>query len=148
VQCAGQLYRLGQAFHLYASVHQQHLLPWSGWHVAGGDGTGETIPARGTDSSPVVRPADFAGVQPSVVSAGLSINYFSPRAPPPEGVAPDAQRSDVEQLRPSGDTTHGHLYPLRSAGPCSRPTIAHDDAVGPLLAFSAKKAGSTSIARE
>src|SRR5690242_10708476 len=47
IQCSSQLYRLGQALHNYASSHQQHLPPWSGWHVAGGDGTGDDEPGPG-----------------------------------------------------------------------------------------------------
>src|SRR5688572_11738693 len=44
VQCAAQLRNLGQAFFNYAAQNDGHLPMWSGWHVAGGDGTGEDDP--------------------------------------------------------------------------------------------------------
>src|SRR5688572_27977269 len=47
IQCASQLRQLGQAFANYAAHHDGHLPYWSGWHVAGGDGTGEDEPGPG-----------------------------------------------------------------------------------------------------
>src|SRR4051794_36808708 len=47
VQCAAQLRQLGTALANYAASCQGHLPAWSGWHVAGGDGTGEDDPGPG-----------------------------------------------------------------------------------------------------
>ena len=47
IQCASQLRQLGQALANYANQFDGHLPAWSGWHVAGGDGTGEDEPGPG-----------------------------------------------------------------------------------------------------
>jgi prepilin-type processing-associated H-X9-DG protein len=47
VQCATQLRQIGQAMEMYASANRWNLPPWSGWHVAGGDGTGDDQPGPG-----------------------------------------------------------------------------------------------------
>src|SRR4029079_5036974 len=47
VQCASQLRQLGQALHMYVNANGGPLPAWSGWHVAGGDGTGEDDPGPG-----------------------------------------------------------------------------------------------------
>src|SRR6201996_4664465 len=47
LQCATQLRQIGQALYEYATVHQGELPSWSGWQVAGGDGTGEDSPGLG-----------------------------------------------------------------------------------------------------
>jgi prepilin-type processing-associated H-X9-DG protein/prepilin-type N-terminal cleavage/methylation domain-containing protein len=44
VKCAAQLRSIGQALFSYAAVNRGSLPAWSGWHVAGGDGTGEDAP--------------------------------------------------------------------------------------------------------
>src|SRR3954469_12114643 len=47
IQCASQLHQLGHAFAMYANANRGRLPYWSGWHVAGGDGTGEDDPGPG-----------------------------------------------------------------------------------------------------
>jgi prepilin-type N-terminal cleavage/methylation domain-containing protein/prepilin-type processing-associated H-X9-DG protein len=46
-QCATQLRAIGQALAVYANNNAGFLPTWSGWHVAGGDGTGEDAPGFG-----------------------------------------------------------------------------------------------------
>src|SRR5688500_10059107 len=41
IQCASQLRQVGQSLEMYASGNRWYLPPWSGWHVVGGDGTGD-----------------------------------------------------------------------------------------------------------
>jgi prepilin-type N-terminal cleavage/methylation domain-containing protein/prepilin-type processing-associated H-X9-DG protein len=47
VKCAAQLRTLGQALFSYAATNRGALPTWSGWHVAGGNGTGEDQPGPG-----------------------------------------------------------------------------------------------------
>lgn len=44
VKCAAQLRTLSQAMQAYAGFNRGYLPAWSGWHVAGGDGTGHDAP--------------------------------------------------------------------------------------------------------
>ena len=47
VQCAAQLRQIGVAFNSYAVNYRGGLPSWSGWHVYGGDGTGDDDPGPG-----------------------------------------------------------------------------------------------------
>src|SRR3954462_15970330 len=47
LKCVAQLYQLGVGFHSYAANNGGALPPWSSWHVAGGDGTGQDAPGPG-----------------------------------------------------------------------------------------------------
>jgi len=47
IQCASQLRQVGQSLEMYAANSKWFLPPWSLWHVAGGDGTGEDFPGLG-----------------------------------------------------------------------------------------------------
>src|SRR4051812_18925702 len=47
VQCASQLRQLGLGFMNYAAQNLGWLPSWGGWHVYGGDGTGEDQPGPG-----------------------------------------------------------------------------------------------------
>src|SRR5512146_1843058 len=47
IQCASQLRQLGVGFMNYAAQNRGWLPRWSGWHVYGGDGTGEDAPGPG-----------------------------------------------------------------------------------------------------
>jgi prepilin-type N-terminal cleavage/methylation domain-containing protein/prepilin-type processing-associated H-X9-DG protein len=47
VTCASQLRQLGTALIMYANNNRGELPAWSGWHVAGGDGTGQDQPGPG-----------------------------------------------------------------------------------------------------
>jgi len=47
VQCASQLRQLGMGFMNYAAQNRGWLPSWSGWHVYGGDGTGDDNPGPG-----------------------------------------------------------------------------------------------------
>jgi prepilin-type N-terminal cleavage/methylation domain-containing protein/prepilin-type processing-associated H-X9-DG protein len=44
LKCAAQLRTLGQAIQSYANFNRGWLPSWSGWHVAGGNGTGPDAP--------------------------------------------------------------------------------------------------------
>jgi prepilin-type N-terminal cleavage/methylation domain-containing protein/prepilin-type processing-associated H-X9-DG protein len=46
VKCAAQLRTLGQAIQSYANSNRGWLPAWSGWHVAGGNGTGADEPGE------------------------------------------------------------------------------------------------------
>jgi prepilin-type processing-associated H-X9-DG protein len=46
-QCAAQLRSIGQALIVYVNNNSGYFPAWSGWHVAGGDGTGEDAPGPG-----------------------------------------------------------------------------------------------------
>jgi prepilin-type N-terminal cleavage/methylation domain-containing protein/prepilin-type processing-associated H-X9-DG protein len=47
VKCASQLRQLGQAIQSYANFNRGWIPTWSGWHVAGGNGTGPDEPGDG-----------------------------------------------------------------------------------------------------
>ena len=47
VQCASQLRQVGMALVNYTATNRGVFPGWSGWHVAGGDGTGEDDPGPG-----------------------------------------------------------------------------------------------------
>ena len=47
VQCAAQLHQIGIALNSYAVQYRGSLPNWSGWHVFGGDGTGDDDPGLG-----------------------------------------------------------------------------------------------------
>jgi prepilin-type N-terminal cleavage/methylation domain-containing protein/prepilin-type processing-associated H-X9-DG protein len=47
IKCASQLRQVGQAVHSYANFNRGWIPSWSGWHVAGGDGTGDDDPGDG-----------------------------------------------------------------------------------------------------
>jgi prepilin-type processing-associated H-X9-DG protein len=47
IQCASQLRQLGVGFMNYAAQNHGWLPSWSGWHLYGGDGTGEDAPGPG-----------------------------------------------------------------------------------------------------
>ena len=46
-QCATQLRSIGQALAIYVNNNHGYFPGWSGWHVAGGNGTGEDDPGPG-----------------------------------------------------------------------------------------------------
>ena len=46
-QCATQLRAVGQALAVYANNNAGFFPTWSGWHTAGGDGTGDDAPGPG-----------------------------------------------------------------------------------------------------
>jgi prepilin-type N-terminal cleavage/methylation domain-containing protein/prepilin-type processing-associated H-X9-DG protein len=147
VQCAGQLYRLGQALHLYASVHQQHLPAWSGWHVAGGDGTGEDDPGPGWTEqlAPWYVPPTSPAYNCPSFPPGYPINYFLSARFLRQNERHSLMLSEIQSSSTfvlSGDTTHGHLYPpslgwaMFTSNDCDK-----DDAVGPALAFFGEEGG-------
>jgi prepilin-type processing-associated H-X9-DG protein/prepilin-type N-terminal cleavage/methylation domain-containing protein len=47
VQCASQLRQLGVGFMSYAAQNRGWLPSWGGWHIYGGDGTGDDTPGPG-----------------------------------------------------------------------------------------------------
>src|ERR1700742_2040850 len=47
VQCAAQLRQIGIALNSYATMNRGAIPAWSGWHVFGGDGTGDDTPGLG-----------------------------------------------------------------------------------------------------
>ncbi|MEA2708963.1 MAG: hypothetical protein QOF78_1564 [Phycisphaerales bacterium] len=148
VQCAAQLRQLGQAFANYAAHFQGHLPSWSGWHVAGGDGTGEDDPGPGwTEQLAPFFAAPTSQVYncPSFIE-GYPINYFLSarylRQNRRRSLALGEMKVSSEFIL-SGDTTDGHLYPpsfgwapLYTTDDCDK-----DDAVGPALSFFGEEHG-------
>ena len=147
VQCASQLRQLGNAFFNYAANNQGHLPPWSGWHVAGGDGTGEDDPGPGWTEilAPLyVSPKNPAYNCPSF-PPGYPINYFLSAHWLRLNSRHSLMTSEIKTTSEfvlSGDTTGGHLYP---------PSLGHaffttddcdkDDAVGNALVFFGEEGG-------
>jgi len=147
VQCAAQLRQLGTAFANYAATFQGHLPAWSGWHVAGGNGTGEDDPGPGWTEqlaplyvSPTSKVYDCPAFPP-----GYPINYFLSA----RWLRLNFRRSWIvseiklsSEFVLSGDTTDPHLYPppfghaFYTTNDCDK-----DDAVGPALRFFGEEGG-------
>ena len=147
VQCSANLYHLGQALHHYASANAQHLPSWSGWHVAGGDGTGEDDPGPGWTEqlAPWYVPPTSPAYNCPSFPQGYSINYFLSSRYLRQNFRHSLLLSEIQissEFVLSGDTTHGHLYPpslgwaLFTTHDCDK-----DDAVGPALAFFGEEGG-------
>lgn len=47
IKCASQLRQVGIALNMYANANKGFMPAWSGWHVVGGNGTGEDAPGPG-----------------------------------------------------------------------------------------------------
>jgi prepilin-type N-terminal cleavage/methylation domain-containing protein len=146
-QCAAQLRQLGQALHNYANANAGHLPAWSGWHIAGGDGTGEDDPGPGwteqlapwfvPPTSPVYNCPSFPQDVP--------INYFLSSRWLRQSERHSLMLSEIRNSSEfvlSGDTTDGHLYPppfghaLFTLDDCDK-----DDAVGPAISFFGEDGG-------
>src|SRR5687768_10606963 len=148
IQCASQLRELGQALANYAAHFDGHLPAWSGWHVAGGDGTGEDEfgPGWTEQLAPYfVPPTSPVYNCPSFVE-GYPINYFLSSRYLRMNRRVSLKLGEIKlssEFVISGDTTHGHLYPpsfgwapLYTTNDCDK-----DDAVQPALSFFAEIAG-------
>jgi len=79
VQCASQLRQLGTGLVNYINTFRGQYPAWSGWHVAGGDGTGEDDPNPGWTE----QLAPYLGAQPMSTlfncpsfPEDFRINYF------------------------------------------------------------------------
>jgi len=141
VQCASQLRGLGQALLMYANANGGSLPAWSGWHNAGGDGTGEDDPGPGWTemlAPHYVPPTSPAYNCPSFPD-GYPINYFLSSRWLRLNLRRSLLLSEIRTTSEfvlSGDTTDGHLYPpslgwaLFTTDDCDK-----DDAVGPGLVF-------------
>jgi prepilin-type N-terminal cleavage/methylation domain-containing protein/prepilin-type processing-associated H-X9-DG protein len=147
VQCAAQLRQLGQAFHNYASANQGHLPSWSGWHVAGGDGTGEDDPGPAWSEmlAPWFVPATSPIYNCPSFPEGYPFNYFlSSRWLRMHGRHSllMSEISHSSEFVLSGDTTHEHLYPPSlGTAPQTTNDCDKDDAVGPALVFFGEAGG-------
>lgn len=147
IQCAAQLRSLGQAFANYSTQFQGHLPSWSGWHIAGGDGTGEDDPGPGWTEqlAPLyVGPTSPVYNCPSFPE-GFPINYFLSARWLSLNSRNSIMVSEIKlssEFILSGDTTHGHLYPpplgwaLFTLADCDK-----DDAIGPALVFFGEEEG-------
>jgi prepilin-type N-terminal cleavage/methylation domain-containing protein len=148
IQCASQLRQLGQAFANYAAHFDGHLPSWSGWHVAGGDGTGEDEAGPGWTEqlAPLfVPPTSPVYNCPSFVE-GYPINYFLSSRYLRMNRRWSLKLGEIKfssEFVLSGDTTHPHLYPpsfgnapLYTTHDCDK-----DDAVGPAIAFFGEEGG-------
>jgi prepilin-type processing-associated H-X9-DG protein len=147
LQCASQLRQLGQAFHMYANANGNHLPAWSGWHVAGGDGTGEDDPGPGwtEELAPFFVPPTSPVYNCPSFPPGYPINYFISSRWLRSKLRQSLMLTEISlssEFVLSGDTTHGHLYPpslgwaLFTTDDCDK-----DDAIGPALAFFGEEGG-------
>jgi prepilin-type N-terminal cleavage/methylation domain-containing protein/prepilin-type processing-associated H-X9-DG protein len=124
VDCASQLRQLGQALVIYVD-HSKGCYPTpSGWHVAGGDGTGEDEPGPGWTEqlAPDFVPPTAPIYNCKAFPQEYRINYFLgsrwiyQRTQPPwgSGDVKPMKFSDVKLASDfvlSGDCTQASLYP-------------------------------------
>ena len=147
VQCATQLRGLGHAFQMYANANGGHLPAWSGWHVAGGDGTGQDDPGPGWTEqlAPFYVPPTSPAYNCPSFPQGYPINYFLSARYLRQNSRHSFLLSEIRlssEFVLSGDTTHGHLYPpsfgyaFFTTDDCDK-----DDAVGPAMAFFGEEGG-------
>jgi prepilin-type processing-associated H-X9-DG protein len=147
VQCASQLRQIGHAFQMYANANGGRLPSWSGWQIAGGDGTGEDDPGLGWPEqlAPFFVPATSPLYNCPSFPEGYPWNYFlSSRWLRLKG-RQSLNLSEItvsSEFVLSGDTTGPHLYPpplgtaLFTTCECD-----HDDAIGPALRFFGEEGG-------
>jgi prepilin-type N-terminal cleavage/methylation domain-containing protein/prepilin-type processing-associated H-X9-DG protein len=147
VQCASQLRQLGHALQMYVNANANHLPAWSGWHVAGGDGTGEDDPGPGwtEELAPYYVPPTSPLYNCPSFPDGYPINYFLSSRWLRLKVRKSLMMTEIalsSEFVLSGDTTGGHLYPpsfghaLFTTDDCDK-----DDAVGPALVFFGEEGG-------
>ena len=121
VKCASQLRQLGQAIQSYANFNRGWMPTWSGWHVAGGDGTGADAPGDGWTerlAQYVSGPASPVYNCPSFPE-DYRINYFiaarySFRLMQQGVVRPSMKFGEIKRASEfvlSGDCTQPSLYP-------------------------------------
>lgn len=117
VKCASQLRQLGVALNSYAANYKWQLPAWSGWHVAGGDGTGDDEPGDGWTEQ-LAR--YFTGPTSQVYNCPnfpeeYRINYFlTARYSYVSGNRRTMKLSEVKRSSEfvvSGDCTQASLYP-------------------------------------
>ena len=147
IQCASQLRSLGHAFHMYANANQGHLPYWSGWHNAGGDGTGEDDPGPGWTEqlAPFYVPPTSPVYNCPSFPPGYPINYFLSSCWLATQHRQSLMLTEIKlssEFVLSGDTTHGHLYPPPFGwAPYTTDDCDKDDAIGPGVAWFGEEGG-------
>ncbi len=125
VDCSSQLRQLGQALVMYVNNNKGCYPIWSGWHVAGGNGTGEDDPGPGwtEELAPLFVAPTSQIYNCKAFPQGVRINYFlTARWPYLRDVAQGwsgpynrpLKYTDVKlssQYVISGDCTQASLYP-------------------------------------
>ncbi len=116
IKCAAQLRSLGQAFYSYAAVNRGAMPPWSGWQVAGGNGTGEDAPGPGWTE--ILAPQYVGPLNPAYNCPSFPeefpINYFLGVRYAAVNGRQNLKFSDIHtssQIVLSGDCTQPRLYP-------------------------------------
>src|SRR4051812_17624275 len=144
---AAHVLRLGVASHSSAANTGGALPPWSSWHVAGGDGTGQDAPGPGWTeilASYYAPPTSDVYNCPSFPE-GYPINYFLSARWLRMHRRFNLTLAEIRtssQFVLSGDTTHGHLYPPSLGwAPFTTDDCDKDDAVGRALAFFGSSGG-------
>jgi prepilin-type processing-associated H-X9-DG protein len=147
VQCAAQLRQIGIAFNAYAVNNRGALPSWSGWHVFGGDGTGDDDPGLGWTeqlASVFAKPSAAIYNCPSFPEE-YRINYFMAARWSKVNNRSSMKFSDIRlasQFVLSGDCTHPRLYPqdfgiaTETHDDCDK-----DDATQEALLFSDQSGG-------
>jgi len=151
IKCASQLRQLGAGFFNYAAQNHGELPPWSGWQVAGGDGTGDDEEGLGWTEQLApfyVKPTSPAYDCPGF-PADYHINYFLTAI----GLRVNHRQNWVmtqihssSQFILSGDCTGETLYrkPFGTRD-YSTDDCDKDDAVFPALTFAGDPDGGLSV---
>lgn len=149
VQCAAQLRGLGQALVMYINDHKGYYPVWSGWHVAGGDGTGEDEPGPGWTERLARYYSDPTAANYNCPSfpEEFRINYFlaaryTQLARPGERSLRYGEIRLAAQYVLSGDCTQPLLYPpMFGSAPCSSDDCDKDDATQEGVVFRSDVGG-------
>ena len=152
VQCASQLHQLGIAFIAYSGQNRGALPPWSGWQIAGADGTGEDDegPGWGEILAPFfVAPTSRVYNCPSFpqeypFNYFLEVTYLAAHNRVSWNMS-EIQHSSNFVL--SGDCTGPTLYPAPFGSRTDKTTVDcdKDDAVARALTFALDKEGGLSV---
>lgn len=149
VQCAAQLRSIGQALQIYVNNNRGYFPGWSGWHVAGGNGTGEDEPGLGWTEQlePYFAKPTSPAYQCPAFPEDVRINYFlAARWTIFKGV----RNLKWGQIKTSsafvlgGDCVTAALYPPPfGTAPYTTDDCDKDDATQDAVEFAVDAAGNT-----
>src|SRR4051812_31342369 len=147
VQCAAQLRQIGIALNTYSVNNRGSLPSWSGWHVFGGDGTGDDDPGLGWTeqlASVFSKPSAQIYNCPSFPEE-YRINYFLAARWSAINKRSSMKFSDIRlssQFVLGGDCTHPRLYPqVFGIATETHDDCDKDDATQEALLFSNQSGG-------
>jgi prepilin-type N-terminal cleavage/methylation domain-containing protein/prepilin-type processing-associated H-X9-DG protein len=151
VQCASQMRSLGQAFYNYAAQNHGALPTWSGWQVAGGDGTGDDDPGPGWTEqlAPFYAPPTSRVYDCPSFPDDYPINYFLAARWCSFNHRLNLTLAEIRTSSTfilSGDCTGETLYRMPfgtrefTTDDCDK-----DDAVGPALTFASDPGGGLCV---